>query len=379
MFVVMLIMFFLKVDQVNAADAGIFSVKPIFPENQISKQNSYYLLVKPGQKQTVSFYISNLQNKSQTFRVEAGMYVTNSQGDMVLTTNKKDLDSSLPVSLLDMKVKPTLVTVPAQQTVQVNQEYQIPAKQFKGLIYGGVRVTSGLQSSVEVKKKSKKGARTFVNTYGRMDTGIIMTMDRKYPKGDLKVKNVTPVAATPSPVFNIKVQNPQGTIIDSLNLKAKIEKDGIGIKNTNLSKVSLNSDYYRYTVAPYSNFTLSMNIGKKRLVPGQYTLKLTGKSHGHEFKQDYKFMVTKNSAQKINKDNSNINPDYTWLFFIIIIGIVLILIAFIIFMYFFGMKKILKTPDKAASKTNPKSQDKVSASETKKNRYGKSNVPKRQR
>lgn len=372
-FLILMLSIFVFPKKVLAADSGIFSVKPIFPDNQISRQNAYYLLVKPGQKQIISFYISNLQDKPQTFKVEPGMYINNSQGEMALTTDKKLIDPSLPANMLEMGVKPTLVTVPANQNLQVNQEYQIPDKNFKGIIYGGIRVTSGLQNSSEVKTKKQKGVRTLVNTYGQIDTGVIMTMDKNYPKSNLLVKNVGPVPAAPYPVFSVKVQNPYGTIIDSLNLKVKIKKDGINIKNTKYSKVSLSQDYYGYSVAPYSNFNLALSIGKNRIIPGNYTLELTGRSHGQEFKQNYKFIVNKNDAKKINKDNSEVNPDYTFLYFVIIVIAVISLVGFVIFMYFFGMNKVLHTPGKSEKSSSDQVQEPI----LKKQRYGQSNVPKR--
>ncbi|BDR55650.1 WxL protein peptidoglycan domain-containing protein [Xylocopilactobacillus apis] len=377
--ILIILSFFLINDRVSA-ETGIFSVKPIFPDNQISQQNAYYLLVKPGDKQNISFYVTNLRNYTQTFEIMPGMYVNNSQGDMALTTDKKDLDPSLPVNMMDMGVKPTYLTVPANQTVKVSQVYKIPSEKFKGLIYGGIRVISGLQNSSEMKNSKK--SRALINTYAQMDTGVIMTMDKNYPKGKLIVKNVTPSAAVPRPVFNIKIQNPEGTIIDSLNLKAKIKKEGFNVPNTKVSKVELSNDYYGYTVAPYSKLNLVMNIGKTRLQPGKYTLKLTGKSHGHKFNQKYNFMVSQNIANKINKDNSQISADYTWLYFIIIIGIILILIAFVIFMYFFGMKKVLHLPETNNKVQSPRSRstnEVKNTTEVKRNRYGTSNVPKRKR
>ncbi len=380
-FVFFLLNLFLISNQAFAAtNQGVFSVKPIFPTNQISRQNGYYLLVKPGQKQKISFLISNLQNRNQNFRISPGMYITNDQGDMFLTTNLKQLDSSLPCNLMDMGVKPVYVTVPANRTVQINQEYQIPNRPFKGLIYGGIRVTSGLQSSQELKSHNSQ---TMINTYGQMDTGIILTMDKTYPHGELIVKKVLPVSSNPAPTFQIKVQNPQGTIIDQLNLKLKITKSGIKMPRTNFSKFELVKDYYGYTVAPYSNFDLTMNVGKKRLLPGQYKLELTGKSHGHEFKQQYRFMVAKNKAQKLNRDNSHVNPDYTWLYFIIIVAAALIVITLAILMYLFGKKHFTfkaNSPVINSKKSNNlPSRSYPTNSVTSNHRYGKSNVPKRKR
>ena len=378
----LLLSIFLGEKKIVMAESGIFSVKPIFPENQISKQNAYYLLVKPGQKQKISFYISNLKNQDQSFRIEPGMYVNNMQGDMSLTTDKKILDKSLPVNLMSMGVKPTVISVPANKTIQVDQEYQIPNKKFKGLIYGGVRVTSGLQSSNEVKNldKKQKNVRTFVNTYAQMDTGIIMTMDTKYPKGDLIVKNVSPVAASPSPVFNVLVQNPAGTIIDSLNVNLRIKKDGMNVKNTKFSKINLNKDFYSYTVAPYSNFNLVLDIGKERLTTGKYTLDLKAKSHGHAFNQHYKFRINESVTKKINRNNSQITPDYTWLYLIIIVAVALVLISFIVFMYLIGMKKVFKSSKTSQITTGysiTNEQNPVNEKVNKRSRYGQSNVPKR--
>lgn len=378
-----LLSLFLISDQTTAAiDQGVLSVKPIYPENQISPQNGYYLLVKPGQKQKISFLVSNLQGKEQTVRITPGMYITNEQGDLVLTTNPQRLDPSLPANLMDMGVKPVYVKIAANQTIQVNQEYQIPNQTFKGLIYGGIRVTSGLQNSQELKNNKTQ---TMINTYGQIDTGVILTMDRNYPQGNLIIKKVLPISSDPSPSFQVKIQNSQGTIIDQLNLKAKITNERTGRLQTNLSKFELTKTYYGYTVAPYSNFNLTLNMGKKRLFPGKYNLELTGTAHGHSFKQKYHFIVARNKAQKINQDNSQVKPDYTWLYLIIIVAAILMIIVLAVLVYLFGQRHFASTskseipqPDiKAAS--SAKSSEAILNVNRPNHRYGSSNVPKRKR
>lgn len=88
-------------------------------------------------------------------------------------------------------------------------------------------------------------------------------------------------------------------------------------------------------MAPNSNFNYPISLNGEKLKAGKYTLKLNAQAKEGKWSFTKDFTISETDAKKYNSQDVSIKKDWTWVY--ILIGILLILIA--LFLIFFIIRR----------------------------------------
>ncbi|MFD1472003.1 DUF916 and DUF3324 domain-containing protein [Companilactobacillus mishanensis] len=312
------------------AESLKFTVSAVQPDSQIDKKTTYFdMLVKPNEDQNLTVKITNSDKKAHKYRVSINRAGTNSNGVIDYSTHGVKPDKSLKNNVESLVPAPTTVTVPAQTTQDYNFTLKTPAKDFGGVILGGVRVQQVSQDS-----SSKKKGVSIRNKFAYV-IGLQLHSNEDYVAPDMKLLGVKAKQMNYRNYVTANLQNTKPTIMHDLVVNAKVHTQGkkdkvLSVKKTNMS------------MAPNSNFDFPIGTNGKALKAGKYTLVLDAKAekgryHWHFTKN---FVITDKTANKLNKSavDQEQGPNY-FIWILVAIIIVIILLGIIIYLNQKNQKK----------------------------------------
>lgn len=269
-----------------------FTIEAVLPENQVNNTVTYYyLLVQPGESQTVHVKIINSGNETGTYNIDLVPAATNSNGLVTYNEVGKAVDESMTVSLSDIaKPETEEVSVEANSTKEVAIEITPPAENFSGIVLGGVYVS--LKDATEA--KDAKGV-SINNTYG-YSIGMVLTEDEEasmYGETDLKLTKLSPEINAGSKILEASIQNPYPEIMTELKVSGKIVKKG-------QKETIASSRLDEARIAPNSVLPFQIDWGMQNVEAGTYTFKGTvkGKEKNWTFEEDFK--ISEKLAKKLN-------------------------------------------------------------------------------
>lgn len=307
-----------------------FTVSANQADNQIDKKTTYFdLLVKPNEGQDLTIKIQNSDTSAQKFRVSINRAGTNRNGVIDYSTHGVKPDKSLNNDIESLVPAPTTVTVPANSTKEYTFHLNVPAKEFPGVILGGVRVQkiSGNDS------KANKGV-AIKNQFAYV-IGLQLHSNEDYVAPKMKLLNVKAKQYNARNYVTANLQNTEPTIMHSLNINAKVNTKGTKDKVMTIKKNDM-------SMAPNSNFDFPISANGKALKAGKYTLVLDataekGRYHWHFVKD---FVITDKTASKLNKSavDTKQGPNY-FVWIVLAIIVVIILLAIIIYLNQKNQKK----------------------------------------
>lgn len=309
----------------NEEDAVDFSVKAILPENQLNKNYTYFdLRMEPSQKQTIEVLVSNTSLKEGTYTVNVNQAYTNKQGFIDYAEKDVKLDSSLKYPIKDIVHYENKVTVPAQQSVKVPIEIQMPQESFDGQLLAGIQIT---------KNQSEKSNQAISNEIGYV-LGLKLTETDNPVKRDIQLEKVNAAVSYGKTSVVAKLRNPTMDAIGKLKyvVDIKNEKNGESVK-----KVTYDSGM---EMAPNSTYDFAIDWAGERLVAGDYTLGLViTDARDDEWKFNEKFTITAKEANDINKITVDVNKKVTPIWVYILIGLAILLIILVIVFLIVNRKK----------------------------------------
>lgn len=341
----------LMVPKLVAADGMKFVVRPIMPKTQIIKNVNYYdLLLRPGQKQNVTFRLTNHTDEDVDVDVNSGQATTSDGGMVDYAAVNGNVDASLKQNMTDLLTfKTQRVHLVARKSQNVTVLVKMPDTPIDGEMAGGVRFH---QVNTEAKAKTKGFQLTNELSYV---IAIVARQKMTLPEPNLELLGVRASQLDAQNIVAVNLQNNQATFMKRLEVVAKIKNQQ--------GKTVYHAKKNMMQMAPNSNFNFPVRLSGKAFVAGTYTADITGyytenaqgkyvDAAGTHFKYRKHFTkvfkITKDDATKMNKKDGLVVanshwPLWVWLL-LFLLAIILGLILFI-FWFIFGRRKKDKEED----------------------------------
>lgn len=292
-----------------------FSVRAIFPENQVNKNYTYFdLKMKPDQKQTIEVIVSNTSVEEETYTVSINQAYTNKQGFIDYAKKDAILDSSIKYPIKDIVKYEKEVTVPAEEAVKIPIEIQMPQESFDGQILAGIQVT---------KQQSEDSNQAISNEIGYI-LGLKLTENDNPVNREIQLESVKAAVSYGKTSIVVKLKNPTMDAIGKLKYKVNIKNEHT---SKSIKKITYNSGM---EMAPNSLYDFVVDWDGKRLVAGNYLMELViSDAKGNEWKFNEKFTITEKEANDINKVTIDIDAVNTSIPMrgYIVIGVAILLVA----------------------------------------------------
>jgi len=317
-----------------------FSVTPIAAANQIDKSKSYFdLQLKPGQKETVYVQLRNDLAREVKVDVAVNHATTNSNVIVDYSTSTKTADASMKYDLAKIVQAPKQVTLKPHSVVKVPFQLQMPAATFNGVLAGGITFKEAKTTKTS---QSSSGQGLAINNEYSYVVALLMRQNSTAVAPNMTLHTVKPDQINARNVISANLQNNQMTYINQVAIQAQVTKKGD-------SKVLYSANKTALQIAPNSNFNFPVALNGQALEPGTYHIKLIvdgnksdngkyargkdskGQSlrYQNEWVLEKDFTISAATAQDLNKKDVTIKTDYTWIYILVGIGLLLLVLLII--------------------------------------------------
>lgn len=286
-----------------ASSGSTFSVQPIIPENQKSNLGYFDLNLSPGQKQDVQVEVFNDSDEQIEVAVEINAATTSNIGN-INYQQSDNIDESLTHNIEDIvKSENENVILAARESKVISFAIEMPEKEFRGILLGGLRFTLADKDKEIVGIENR-----FAYT-----VGMVLSNSPDELPVNLNLMDISVGQLNYRNHILVNLQNDVSRIIDQMDVHAEVYP-----KNENTILYSSESSGLR--MAPNSNFQYGISTDETSFKSGKYTLKLVATADGKEFKWEQDFEISTDEAEAFNKDailieeqNNNI---WMWIAFI---------------------------------------------------------------
>lgn len=284
-----------------------FSISPINPETGQIQSSYYDLLVQPEEENLLKIKIYNSYSEDLAVKVEANNGSTNDNGITSYLANDKR-DETLKVAFSDIaKLESEEIVVPKNGTAEAVVKVSVPAENFKGEILGGIRFTE------KDPEANRIGTEATVKNNIAYTVGVVLREDDENIEPKMNLISVQTESRNARNYISATIQNTVPRIIKNLTANAKVYRKGE-------EELLYEAEKNDMRMAPNSNFNFGISLEDQPLLPGEYTLDLTGTADGKSYSFSKDFKITKEEAAEANKNAvyvENNSNDSTWIYIII--------------------------------------------------------------
>ena len=320
-----------------------FAVTPKPSTNQIDKDKTYFdLLLAPNQEDTLTVDLRNDTDKKVVVEAHINSATTNNNGVVEYSKNDIKTDKSLKYNMKDYVEAPEQITLEPQSAAEYKVKIHMPNEKFDGVIAGGITFKEKTAEGTENMSDENDKGLAIKNEYSYV-VALLMRQATDNGSPDLKLQSVTPNQRNARNVIQGNLQNPNATYLNQLATKATITKKGS-------SEALYTDDQAEMQMAPNSNFNLSVPLKGERLKAGKYTMKIEAygqkdsdgtfnfKEKDSQKEENFRyhwslekdFEIKADEAKKLNDSDVTIKKDYTWLYILIGILLLVLIILFIV-------------------------------------------------
>lgn len=316
---------------VQAQEGNVpYSVGAVLPENQINDDATYFdIEMEQGQSQDLEITVYNSSDDPITVSVNNHFAATNSNGIITYDGSIEEPDESMSypfdeISSIDeneVEVEPL-----SQETVTVN--VTAPDESFDGVILGGLYFTMEPESSEE------ESGLEIQNSYSyALAVQIRETNNDTSVEPELELDEVHPGIVNHRTGLQTQFVNSTPVIIGELEFTGSVYESGS--EEPLYTRTDEN-----FTIAPNTKFNYPIMYDNQRLEPGDYIFQATASNNSHEWEFKENFEITEDEADEANETAVELDEDYSWLIYIVIIlGIVILLLMIAVFYLFLKRKK----------------------------------------
>lgn len=358
----MLPLFFIAPIGVDAENSNALSVKERLPENQIDKEVTYYdLRMKPSQEQEIEVEVYNSSDQDVKALIQVNPGRTSDTGGIDYTRLKKKNDKSLIYPINELITTEEKVTIPANGSYVAKLQIKMPVEEFDGMIIGGIYVTEESEETTGQKDEGKNEGMAVVNKMAFVK-GIKLTETDVEVKPDMKLIKTFASQVMYKNTVKATLQNPTATTIDDITINAQIYRKG-------QTEELYAAESTGYRMAPNSNFNYGIDLDSKAFSSGDYRIKLTAESKdtGQKWTFDDVFTITSEEARKLNETALDLVKDYTNVYILIGIALLMMILCLIFLLVLMKKKKKRRAlEERRRRKKNQKKKIKESPSVEKK-------------
>lgn len=310
---------FLHLTTVSASELN-FAVEPLIPENQRDKTKTYFdLLVKPDSEQTIEINLRNDTENEVIVEPKVHSATTNLNGVVEYGPVETKRDSTLKHDLNEVVSVEKEVKIPAQSSVKLPLTITVPKEEFNGILAGGITLQ---EKETKNNDNTETKGLSIQNQYAYV-VALVLNENNTQVKPELKLNKVFPDQVNARNVINANLQNSTPNYLNQLNVVAKITQKG---KTTALYETTKKA----MQMAPNSNFDFPISLAGEKLEAGEYTLELTATTKADRWHWKKNFTIKADEAKKLNAKDVTIKKDYTRLYIMIGIGLIVLSILIVI-------------------------------------------------
>ncbi|MCA5013521.1 DUF916 and DUF3324 domain-containing protein [Enterococcus sp. S23] len=315
----------------DSESSAAFYYEVIHPENQLNDVGYFDLRMKPEQKQTVKINLINTGDQPLTIEVSLNSAKSSSNGVIDYGPNRLPKDQSLDLDFTELVKTADLVDIPARSSKELLLEITMPKEQFDGTIAGGIQ----LQVKEEKSKQTQEQA---INNRFAYLIGMLLTETDVAVEPDLIFRNVYAGQNNFRNTIFVEFSNIAKTFMEEMQVDVQIQK--VGEKSILFSEVR---DGMR--MAPNSLLRFPISLSGERMRSGEYNAKIKISDQQNEWHWNETFFISKEEAQKYNKEDVDIAEKSVidWKLLIILLLLVVIFLGFLgIILYSKHQKKDAK-------------------------------------
>ncbi|MGX7265318.1 DUF916 and DUF3324 domain-containing protein [Enterococcus crotali] len=328
LYAIIFILFSTTIGTISHASEIDFSVKAILPENQRSKEISYFdLRVEPGKSQTISVALTNETEDAVTVFASANSAITNDNGIVDYSYKNTKKDSSAVITFSEIAKVPKEIVLPKKSNKIVECVIDVPKDSFDGYVLGGLYF-----EQKEDKKEKSQGALAVGNRFSYV-VGVLLSETDKEVKPELALNKVETTQINGNNAVIMNIQNKESAMIKTLLMDAKLYYEDEAKPRYENYQESL-------TMAPNTNFNYKIDLKDQPFVAGHYTLKIKANDGYKDWTWEETFKIKEKEAKKYNATAINLPPDQkAQLPWMLIVGISAGILAVILgIIYYFNQK-----------------------------------------
>jgi hypothetical protein len=298
-----------------------FSVDLEIPDNQIDKEKTYLdLLMEPDQTQKIPYTLYNDTDQDVTVEVLIHSATTNSNGVIEYGESLSEIDDSLTYDMAEIVSTPDEVVIPAKGSITEELEIQAPAKEFAGVIAGGITFQEKQEDTVDTSQTVG-----VVNRFSQVKAILIQTSEKEVTP-DFVLKKAYPDQSNVRNVIAVNLQNPQAAYMFDVQTTINIYKKGEDKAYLTLEKEGIN-------IAPNTNFSLNVPLEGQKLEAGKYEAVVDASWQEETWNLKTEFEISGDKAKELNDKDIDLQsePDNQYLWWIIGALVVVIVVLIILF------------------------------------------------
>lgn len=298
-----------------------FYVEPVFPESQLEGNGSYFdLRLDPGQKETLTLRLSNIDSEVRTIQITPHTAYTNVHGVVEYGKNAENPDPTLHYSLDELIEAPESIMLEANESRVIELPLTMPDEAFEGMLAGGLRI-SEVQEDSNIDESTGEGV-AVKNEFSYV-VGVLVSNDRTSIEAELDLIDVFADQLNYRNVISATLQNSTSTFINRLEVEASVQKEGD-------AEVLYEANKEQMQMAPNSHFDFPISLNGARFQSGDYILTMMARSGEEEWEWTYPFTIEAAEASTWNRRDVTIDTSTNW-WMVVSIGLVVAIIAFIIY------------------------------------------------
>lgn len=266
---VIIFLFFIGSYSVEASEMT-FSVKAILPDNQRTKETSYFdLRVAPNQTQKLQIELTNQTANDIIVLASANAAITNDNGLADYSHAETKKDPSAPFTFNEIAQLPKEIQLPKHSTKTVECQLILPEKPFNGYVLGGLYFEQKSDEPVQP---------------------------------ELSLNEVKTDQANGRNRVLMNLQNKQAAMIKKLQVDASLyyEKE---------AKPRYENHQESLTMAPNTNFNYRIDLKEQPFVPGNYTVKIKVNDGYQDYSWEKHLVIQEKEAKKYNATAVNLPPE----------------------------------------------------------------------
>lgn len=260
-FLIAVVLLFAGSQPVQAASTPkkAYAINAQLPANQVDNALQYWEpRLAPNQEQTLNLQLANIGSQSITITVYANNGTTDSNPQIIYDRTAPAVYPKTAVSFASLVQGPRKkqVTLKPARTTTVSFKIRAPAKQFNGMILGGLYTVADVTTDANATVRSRVGYQRSV---------VLQGNDINQVKPKLHFGTVKPAVQADNMVLRLATTNSAKMYGEAINTDMQVNRQG-DVKRL-VHRTSQDGK-----IAPNSRFDWQFNIHK--LPAGNYTMKL---------------------------------------------------------------------------------------------------------
>lgn len=299
---------------------GGFSYNNILPENQRDTGVSYFdLRMVPGQQQVVQIELINYASAPRTMLVDLNGAKSTSTGVIEYANPDIANDPSLQYDFADIVTGPESIVMPANGTVMLELNIQMPESSFDGMIAGGIQL--------RFEPDEDSASAGIINNEYAYVIGMTLTETDTVVSPELALNSVAPGLSVGQNAILVNLSNIEAAFLNDLIMDVQITP-------ANADQVLYDTKVSGMRMAPNSFMEFPVSMNGEAMEAGDYRAIIVATAGDRTWRWEENFTITSAEADQFNQADASLSTEagINWVLVLLIAGGIIIvgLVIFVI-------------------------------------------------